>query len=138
MEYLKIYLFLIVCVKCLFLFFAIRHLYFRAMLLKNPTNAVYKDSLEKTKIYKDQTEFVFTSMMALLFIYIFNPRHQNEKYITKETKLLMYIFGFVIIITSDWNQFISESTIFYVLKKHEEIKNKGNKLTKTVQKTTST
>lgn len=138
MGYLRMYLILVVCVKFLFLYFALRHLYFRAMLLKNPTNVVYKDSLERSKTRKDQTEFVFTNMMALLFIYIFNPRHQNEKYITKETKLLMYIFGFIIIITSDWNQFISESTIFNVLKKHEELKKKSKELTKTVQKTTST
>jgi uncharacterized membrane protein len=92
------------------------------MLLKQPNNASYKESLEKTKIYKDQTEFVFINLMALLFIYIFNPRYQNEKYVDKETKILMYIFGFVIIITSDWNQFISESTIIYVLKKHDQIK----------------
>jgi hypothetical protein len=122
MGYLRMYLILVVCVKILFLYFALRHLFFRAMLLKNPKNTVYKDSLERTKIYKDQTEFVFTNMMALLFIYIFNPRNQNEKYITNETKLLMYLFGFIIIITSDWNQFISESTILYVLKKHEDIK----------------
>ena len=50
----------------------------------------------------------------------------------------MYIFGFIIIITSDWNQFISESTIFNVLKKHEELKKKSKELTKTVQKSTST
>ena len=129
MEYLKIYLIFVVFVKCLFLFFALRHLYFRAMLLKQPNNATYKESLEKTKIYKDKTEFVFTNLMALLFIYIFNPRNQNEKYIEKETKLLMYIFGFVIIITSDWNQFISESTILYVLKKQDQMK-KANKVSK--------
>jgi len=122
MGYLRMYLILVVCVKILFLYFALRHLFFRAILLKNPKNTEYKDSLERTKIYKDQTEFVFTNMMALLFIYIFNPRYQNEKYITNETKLLMYLFGFIIIITSDWNQFISESTILYVLKKHEDIK----------------
>jgi len=122
MEYLKIYLIFVVLVKCLFIYFALRHLYFRAMLLKQPNNASYKESLEKTKIYKDQTEFVFINLMALLFIYIFNPRYQNEKYVDKETKILMYIFGFVIIITSDWNQFISESTIIYVLKKHDQIK----------------
>ena len=124
MGFLMIYLYLIVCVKLLFLFFALRHLYFRAMLLKNPKNKTYQEDLKRTYKYKDQTEFVFTNMMAVLLIYIFNPRQQNEKYISKETKLLMYVFGFIIIITSDWNQFIDESTIWYVLKTHESIKKK--------------
>jgi uncharacterized membrane protein len=96
------------------------------MLLKNPKNKTYQEDLKRTYRYKDQTEFVFTNMMAVLLIYIFNPRQQNEKYISKETKLLMYVFGFIIIITSDWNQFIDESTIWYVLKTHESIKQKMN------------
>ena len=124
MGYLKIYLILIVLVKCLFLYFALKHLYFRAMLLKQPNNAEYKDNLIKTNLYKRQAEFIFTNMMAALFIYIFNPRYQNEKYIGKETKLLMYIFGFIIIITSDWNEFINESIISGLLKKHDEMKKK--------------
>jgi uncharacterized membrane protein len=124
MGYLIYYLYLIVFVKLLFLFFALSHLYFRAMLLKNPKNTKYQTELEKTNIYKGQTEFVFTNMMALLLIYIFNPKNQNEKNIDKETKILMYIFGFIIIITSDWNQFIDESTIWYLLKTQNKLTNK--------------
>jgi uncharacterized membrane protein len=95
------------------------------MLLKNPKNTIYPEDIKRTNQYKDQVEFVFTNMMAVLLIYIFNPRQQNEKYISKETKLLMYIFGFIIIITSDWNQFIDESTIWYLIKQHAKITKKS-------------
>jgi hypothetical protein len=122
MGYLVIYLYFIVTVKILFLFFALRHLYFRAMLLKYPKNKEYLEGLKRTSIYKTQVDFVFTNMMAVLLIYIFNPRQQNEKYISKETKFLMYIFGFIIIVTSDWNQFIDDSTILYLVPHHKTTK----------------
>jgi hypothetical protein len=37
-------------------------------------------------------------MMALLFVYIFNPMQQNEKYIGKELKRIIFIFGLIIIL----------------------------------------
>jgi hypothetical protein len=60
--------------------------------------------------------------MAILIIYLFNPRQKrNDLLDNKETKLLMYIFGIVLIFTSNWVQFISDSTIISILHKHKFI-----------------
>jgi hypothetical protein len=98
MGYLIIFLILLVFIKLLYLYFIFKHLYFKTILLKEPKNVVYKDTLERTKSYKDQIETIFKIMMALLFIYIFNPMQQNEKYIGKEIKNIIFIFGFIIIL----------------------------------------
>ena len=126
MEYLRIYIFIVILVKCFFLFFALKCFYFKIMLLREPTNATYKEDFDKTQIYKHQTEFIFTIMMSFLVIYLYNPRYQNDKNMGKETKILIYIFGFIVILTSDWTQFIHETLIFNILNKHHENKQKAN------------
>jgi hypothetical protein len=111
MSLFRIYLYLIICVKITFLFFSLRHLYFRALIIKNPKNDEYKKKLDDVIQYKNQTEFIFSIMMGLLIIFIFNPNHKNEIYLNNEAKLLLYLFGIIIIITSDWSKFISNSLI---------------------------
>ncbi len=51
-------------------------------------------------------------MMSAMLIYLFNPRADNIKLLNYETKLLLYLFGFVLIITANWNTFFTESPTF--------------------------
>ena len=50
--------------------------------------------------------------MAGLLIYLFNPRNDRSILITHETKILLYLFGFILLITADWNVFFHESPFF--------------------------
>jgi hypothetical protein len=50
--------------------------------------------------------------MAGLIIYLFNPRHSREKLIDYETKVLLYLFGFILLLTANWSAFVEESTWF--------------------------
>jgi len=73
---------------------------------------------ENTEIYKTffywkgRVEFVFIILMALLLMYLFNPRQNRLFMINRETKMLLYLFGVVLIITADWSYFIHESKWF--------------------------
>ena len=51
--------------------------------------------------------------MAVLLIYLFNPRDKNNKtpIINDLVKLLLFLYGFIIIITANWTIFIDESVI---------------------------
>ena len=62
--------------------------------------------------WRERTEFIFTSLMAILLIYLFNPIKNKMFMINNETKLLLYLFGIVLIITADWKTFFKESNIF--------------------------
>jgi hypothetical protein len=44
-----------------------------------------------------------------LLTYLFNPRQNRNNMINGETKLLLYLFGFVLLITANWSTFIGES-----------------------------
>ena len=60
---------------------------------------------------KEQTEFAFVFLTSILMIAIFYPRQNNMKYINEHVKLLFYLFGWILIITANWNLFFHESVV---------------------------
>lgn len=84
---------------------AVSHIYLK---LKGKENS----DLDKTILYwKERFEFIFIATMAILLIYLFNPRTDKSILIDKETKILLYLFGFVLLITAKWDIFIKESPL---------------------------
>ena len=89
----------IILVKLCFLFFILVQIY---LLLKGK-----KDSEMDTKIkyWKNKFEFVFKTLMALLLIFLFNPNTDRSVLIDNETKILLCLFGVILLITTKWNDF---------------------------------
>ena len=89
----------IVLIKICFVFFILVQFY---LLVKGK-----KDSEMDTKIkyWKNKCEFVFKTLMALLLIFLFNPRTDRSVLIDNETKILLCLFGVILIITTKWNEF---------------------------------
>lgn len=56
---------------------------------------------------KEVTEFAFVLLMCLLLIFIFHPGKQNIGYMTKEIKLLIYMFAWIMIVTANWKDFFN-------------------------------
>ena len=89
---------------------AVLHLYLKSKDLE-------KSDLDKKLLYwKERFEFIFTALMAILLIYLFNPRADKTILIDKETKLLLYLFGFVVLIMAKWDIFFKESTLLKKIK----------------------
>ena len=59
--------------------------------------------------YKKRIEFIFIICMVILIIFIFSPRHNRMIYLTKEMTILFYLFGFILLITADWDLFITNA-----------------------------
>ena len=53
--------------------------------------------------------------MSILLIYLFNPRVDRNTLIDKETKLLLFLFGFILLITAKWDVFIKESPLLKMI-----------------------
>jgi len=106
------YIFFIIAVKLLFVIFAVTHLYYKVK------GEVDSDSDKKAVFWKERLEFVFITLMSVLLIYTFNPRSNRELKLDYETKLLMYLFGFILIVTAKWDIFIHESPL---LKKFQSV-----------------
>ena len=100
------YVTFIFLIKIGFLITAVTHIYLKA-------KGEEKSDLDKKLLYwKERFEFIFIALMSALLIYVFNPRSERLNLIDKETKLLLYLFGFILLITAKWDIFIKESSLF--------------------------
>ena len=54
---------------------------------------------KKLKKVKTKVEHVFKILMSLLLIYLFNPRTDRSILIDYETKVLLCLFGIILLIT---------------------------------------
>lgn len=106
MKYFDMYIILIFIVKIVFIILSLYRLYVKA---KTPED---KKLLETIEFWKSKAEFIFISLMSILLVYLFNPRANNISMIDGETKLLLYLFGFILLLTENWSSFIHESSWF--------------------------
>jgi len=106
MDYYTIYIYVIFLIKIVFFILASTHLYLK---LKNQNGS----NLDKEILFwRERVEFIFTSLMAILLIYLFNPQKNRIFMINNETQTLLFLFGFVLIITANWKTFLKESGMF--------------------------
>lgn len=106
MKYFDMYITLIFVVKICFIVSSVYGLYVKA---KYPNDEKLSENI---KFWKERIEFLFITLMSILLIVLFNPRYNNINMIDGETKLLLYLFGFVLLLTENWSNFIQESPIF--------------------------
>lgn len=107
MNYFDIYITIIFIVKILFVCLAVYSLYMKAKKSKDVKR------MQTIQFWKERMEFLFITLMSILLIYLFNPRGANRLgMIDGETKLLLYLFGFVLLLTENWSNFIHESPLF--------------------------
>jgi len=106
MNYFHTYIYLIIFIKVIFVLLSISHILLNVKGQK-------ESKLDKNIVYwKERCEFIFILLMSLLLIYLFNPRHNRNMVIDNETKILLYLFGLILIITADWGVFFKEAKWF--------------------------
>ena len=106
MDYYAIYISIVFLLKIVFVILASANVYLK---FKNKAGS---DLDKEILFWKERVEFVFIVLMSILLIYLFNPIKNKLFMINNETKLLLYLFGVVLIITADWKAFFKESGIF--------------------------
>jgi len=111
MSYLHSFIYLIIAIKFCFILMAISHFYLKA---KGHTDS----DLDKNIVYwKEIFEFIFILFMSILLIYLFNPAYNRNTMIDFEIKLLLYFFGFLLIINAKWDTIFKEAKWFKELQK---------------------
>ena len=106
MKYFDMYISFVFIIKIVFIILAIMHIYNKA---KRKANTPQD---KKILFWKDRVEFIFIFMMSLLLIYLFNPRYNKPIVLDYETKLLLFLFGIILLLTAKWKLFIDESVVF--------------------------
>jgi len=106
MKYFDMYIAFVFAIKVGFILLALTHLYYK-------TKGEEESKNNKTVLYwKDRLEFTFVFLMSLLLIYLFNPRYNRLNMIDNEAKILLFLFGFILILTAKWSVFFEESKWF--------------------------
>ena len=106
MSYLHSYIYLIIAFKLGFVLMAITNIYLKSNKKED------SDLGKNIEYWKERFEFIFVILMSILMIYLFNPRYNNQVFIDKEMKILLYLFGFILIITAKWSAFFEEAKWF--------------------------
>jgi len=106
MDYFELYIYSIIAIKIGFILCVLTHTYLK---YKGQENS---DLDKKVKYWKERFHFIFEIQMAAFLIYLFNQRDPRPVSVEGETKLLLYLFGFVLIITAHWSVFIEEAKWF--------------------------
>ena len=101
MDQYNLYIIFIIIIKVGFILLAVSHIYLKA-------KGEEHSELDQIILYwKERVEFIFVIGMALLLIYLFNPRRKIQIIIDTETKILLTLFGFILIITAKWSLFFT-------------------------------
>ena len=106
MDDYNVYISLIFVIKIGFYLLVVSDIYLK---VKGESDS----DLDKKIVYwKKRMEFIFVLLMSILLIYLFNPRKNRIVMIDGETNVLLYLFGFVLLITADWVSFFHEAKWF--------------------------
>ena len=105
MDYFRVYLKTILIVKIIFLLLAIYGLFIHYF---KPIN---NNILNMVTYWKGRSEFILITLMSILFMYLFNPLNDHIDRIDSEVKFLLFLFGFTILLTENWYDFIHTSII---------------------------
>jgi hypothetical protein len=110
MKHFSLLIYLILINKIGFILMSITHLYLKF-------KGEEKSDLDIEILYwKSRFEFIFVFLMSFLLIYLFNPMRPNVV-IDSETKLLLFLFGFMLLLTAKWNLFFQEAKWFRLFQK---------------------
>lgn len=111
MDYFNSLIYVVIFIKVIFIILSIVHL---ELEYKGKTNSKMYKTIE---YWRERMEFIFVFLMSLIIIYVFYPYSDRSNKLTKETKILLYLFGFILIITADWNNFIHQARWFTYLQR---------------------
>lgn len=100
MNFLTNYVRLIFIIKLIFLYFAIVSSIDGARLKRDPKNAGLQNIYNNNLYYKERFELLFKFFMSILLIYLFYPRRQIPIPLDYEIRLLLCLFGVILILSA--------------------------------------
>jgi hypothetical protein len=103
MNNLHKFIYFIIAVKVVYLILELINFCLKLKGRKNTTK------YNQIKYWKEKIAFFFKILMSIFLIYVFYPKVKRSDNLDKESKILLYLFGIILIISADWNGFIRDS-----------------------------
>ena len=99
-----LFIFFIIFLKIAFLIASTGNLYLRFF-----DNSSHPEIEKKFNYWQDRTEFLFVACMSALLLIMFYPHHHPAWKLNKEERLLLYLFGWILLYTANWKIFIDDA-----------------------------
>jgi hypothetical protein len=109
MTLFNFYVYFLVLLKTLFILGAVYEFYLKK-------KGGDKKLIEKIEYWKERCEFVFIVGTAVILITIFTPLRPKIAVIDYETRLLLFMLGWILLITANWSTFFHEAKWFGFIK----------------------
>lgn len=103
------FIYYIVLNKILFVIFGVWHF---VLVRENKGETEFSSNLH---IWKEYFEFMFIACMAILCLYLFNPFLEVRPAINYETRVLLFVFGWIVLLNCKWDLFFEQSKWFTLL-----------------------
>ena len=103
------FIYYIVLNKILFVVFGVWHF---ILVRENKGETEFSLSLHN---WKEYCEFMFIACMAILCLYLFNPFLEIRPAINYETRVLLFVFGWIVLLNCKWDLFFEQSKWFTLL-----------------------
>lgn len=107
MSLFNVFITFIFIIKIIFVILAVWHSY----LVKKGSPLA-----KNIGFWKDRMEFIFIFCMSIVCIYLFNPS-KIQVALDYETRFLLFVYGIIILITSNWKLFITQAGWFSTFQK---------------------
>ena len=101
-----IFIILVIILKIIFVIFAILTKYYKYKLDHHSTKSeisYYTKQYNWSNYWKDRIETIFKICMGFICIIVFNPFYGYRFIIDEETRILLFLFGIIILVTTNWN-----------------------------------
>ena len=129
MKLYDYYIYLIIFFKTIFFILSLIHIYFkikdnRSKTSDNTNNTnntntnTNNNNVNNLKIQqrveylRSSCEFIVTILISFLLIYLFNPLYPKLYLIDKETKIVLFLFGIILLLTSKWSDVFNTNKFF--------------------------
>jgi hypothetical protein len=103
------FIYYIVLNKILFVLFGVWHF---IIVRENKGETEFSSNLHN---WKEYCEFMFIACMAILCLYLFNPFLKVRPAINYETRVLLFVFGWIVLLNCKWDLFFEQSKWFTLL-----------------------
>jgi len=113
-NYFDLFIIFILLFKIGFIGLAIYNAYLKEKIRKlsfekNEAIKKIKTKQKNIQYWKDRCEFIYAAFMSCLIIWIFNPVKPRIDLLDENIIGLIFLFGLLNLITTDWTTFFEES-----------------------------
>jgi hypothetical protein len=99
------FIILVIIIKLIFVVFAVLTKFYKYKINHSNQSEIsyYTKQYNWSNYWKERLESIFLICMGFICIIVFNPFYGYRFVIDEETRILLFLFGIIILITSNWH-----------------------------------